>query len=66
MNQQTDCPGFDGETCAVDGCHFVLDGNSLFVELTAAFDSGDVTVTLVPPRQARLRHALHGVTSASG
>ena len=48
-NKVTDCPGFVASE-PFDYFHFVLDGNTYsFVELTAEFDTGDVTVTTFGP-----------------
>ena len=52
-NQQTDCPGFV-EGGAFDVWHFVLDGNTHdFVELTAEFSTGNVTITSFGPPSAK-------------
>jgi len=48
-NKVTDCPGFVASE-PFDYFHFVLDGNAYsFVELTAEFDTGDVTITTFGP-----------------
>ena len=48
-SKTTDCPGFVASE-PFDYFHFVLDGNDYsFVELTAEFDTGDVTVTTFGP-----------------
>jgi hypothetical protein len=52
-NKATDCPGFAASE-PFDYFHFVLDGAGYaFVELTAEFSTGDVTITSFGPPSAK-------------